>query len=343
MVAGSKFLPEVRTIVADRPASTSRVVRAGRTFLRRMIDLSAAVSELEHWVRLNLGFHSHLRWWELFLEDWNGVTMCGSVIVQAPASVVTSDASGRWGCGAFMEEGYWFQFRWPAEWENVHITAKELLPIVVACAVWGDRWQRCTIRCLCDNAAVVAIMRSGSSKDPLVMHLLPCLFFFMAYYQIVSHIPGSLNEAADHLSRDTLPSFLQITPGAKSHPTPLGEELMATLVTQQSDWTSASWRAALRLADSSHRTYKSGENRFLHFCQMSGVSPLPVSEGVLCKFVSYLAGEGLKHRSIKPYLSGVRYLQIRCGYADPFHNSQLPCLDYTMKGVKQVQAGVGWQ
>ena len=94
------------------------------------------------------------------------MALCSSVIQRAPAGTLTSDASGRWGCGAFAESGEWFQFCWPPEWEGVHITVKELLPIVVACAVWGHLWPGCTVRCLCDNVAVVAIIKSGTSKDP---------------------------------------------------------------------------------------------------------------------------------------------------------------------------------
>ena len=223
-----------------------RVVRAGRTFLRRIIDLSCNVKELDHWVCLNRGFRSDLRWWDLFLEDWNGVAMCDSVIYRPPEATITSDASGRWGCGALTDSGEWFQFRWPAEWEGVHITSKELLPIVAACAVWGHLWQGFTVRCLCDNAAVVAIVRSGSSRDPCVMHLMRYLFFFTARYQLILapvHLPGKLNVAADHLS---LSSFLQLTPGAKEEPTPLGADMMAALVTDQPDWTSESWRSVLR-------------------------------------------------------------------------------------------------
>ena len=194
-----------------------RVVRAGRTFLRRMIDLSASAKELDHWVRLNRGFQSDLCWWDSFLEDWNGVALCRSVISRPPEATVTSDASGRWGCGAFNDRGDWFQFQWPQEWADVHITCKELLPIVVACAVWGGQWQGRAVRCLCDNAAVVAIIRSGTSRDPGVMHLMQCLFFFMARFQVVlqpAHIPGKQNEAADHLSKEALSSFLQLMPTA---------------------------------------------------------------------------------------------------------------------------------
>ena len=65
-----------------------------------------------------------------------------------------------------------------------------------------------------------------------------------------------------------------------------------------------------------------------------------MSEALLCKFVSFLAGEGLKHRTIKTYLSGVRFLHIRSGFPDPFL-SHMPRLDYTMKGVKRVEAEKG--
>ena len=105
--------------------------------------------------------------------------------------------------------------------------------------------------------------------------------------------------------------------------------------------SSAAFHFAKGLADSMHETYRAGENRFLRFRQLAGASPLPVSEGLLCKFVTYLVSEGLKHQSLKTYLSGVWYWQIRSGYLDPFHNSHMPRLDYTMKGIKRVEAQTG--
>ena len=49
--------------------------------------------------------------------------------------VLTSDASESWGCGAFMSDGQLFQLQLPACWDGVHITVKELLPIVLGIAV----------------------------------------------------------------------------------------------------------------------------------------------------------------------------------------------------------------
>ncbi len=86
-----------------------RVVRPGRSFLRRMITLSTVARELHHRIRLKRGFRSDLQWWAMFLRGWNGVSMMASVARQHPQRTLTSDALGNWGCGAFSCTGEWFQ------------------------------------------------------------------------------------------------------------------------------------------------------------------------------------------------------------------------------------------
>lgn len=222
-----------------------KVVRPGRTFLRRMIELATVAKELHHHIRLNRGFKSDLEWWGLFLPTWNGITMMSSVCRTQPMTTVTSDASGGWGCGAFSSDGQWFQCRWPGSWDSVHITVKELLPIVVAIALWGHEWQGRTIRCRSDNAAVVSIINSGRSKDQLAMHLMRSLFFFTAKRGCILqavHVEGRLNIAADALSRGNLALFHHQVPDACQNPTPIPKELVQLLLVQRPDWTSENWR-----------------------------------------------------------------------------------------------------
>ena len=89
---------------------------------------------------------------------------------------LTSDASGNWGCGAF-----WNQFRFqPAGMESAHITIKELVPVVLAAAVWGEEWSGQTVHAHCNNAAVVAILNTETSKSNEVMHLVRYLSFLKA-------------------------------------------------------------------------------------------------------------------------------------------------------------------
>ena len=154
---------------------TCCVVRPGRTFLRRMINLSTKARRLHHNVRLNKSFKSDLSWWSVFLPTWNGVSMMSGVTKSRATAVVTSDVSGNWGCGAYTSTGEWFMLQWPLSWLRIHITVKELLPLVVWVAMWGKRWLGGSVVCCCDNAAVVAILKSGWCKDELAMHLLRSL------------------------------------------------------------------------------------------------------------------------------------------------------------------------
>ena len=90
-----------------------------------------------------------------------------------PSATVTSDASGGWGCGVFTHSGEWFQFQWHKAWEHVHITVKELLPIVVACAVWTGLtaclFGHTITHRVTSTSSSVLIPSSARSKDPVYM------------------------------------------------------------------------------------------------------------------------------------------------------------------------------
>ncbi len=65
------------------------------------------------------------------------------------------------------------------------------------------------------------------------------------------------------------------------------------------------------------------------------IPALPVSQVALCSFVAYLADQGLKHRTIKVYLSAVRHLQISAAQPDPFNGKSMPQLEYVLRGIKK--------
>ena len=60
------------------------------------------------------------------------------------------------GCGVLTSDGQWFQVQWPISRASVHIAAKELVPVVIAVAVWGKQWPGQTVLVCSDNMAVVA-------------------------------------------------------------------------------------------------------------------------------------------------------------------------------------------
>ena len=86
-----------------------------------------------------------------------------------------SDASGSFGCGAW-QNSRWFQFTWPADYAGQSIATKELVPIVMACVLWGEAWWNQQIVAHCDNQAVVEVVNAGYCRDSALMQLLRCLF-----------------------------------------------------------------------------------------------------------------------------------------------------------------------
>ena len=217
-----------------------KVIRPGRSFLRRMIDLLRVPARPHHHVRLNRQFRADLQWWRTFATGWNGVAVLPPE--HAPTFSLTSDASGHWGCGAWTQQS-WFQFEWPDAARSHHISFKELFAVLLACVLWGKRWRGARTRCWCDNQAAVHCINKRSCRDPSLMNLLRCLSFIEALYQFeltASYIPGALNSLADDLSRNSLSSFLRKALQVDGTPTPIPPQLPELLLDHH-DWTSPHW------------------------------------------------------------------------------------------------------
>ncbi len=223
-----------------------KVVPAGRSFLRRLLDLSMTVSKMDWWLRLNAAARADIEWWWRFGVQWNGVSMMKGVIAaKEPQVVLTTDASGRWGCGAVCGNK-WFQLNWERaaaakEWS---IMPKELLPIVVAAAVWGRQWRGLTILARCDNMAVVATIRSGSCKEAHAMHLRRCLAFLEAsnaFILVSEHIKGEDNVVADALSRDRLSLAHSLMQEASAEAELVPLELVEGLTARGAEWSEQLW------------------------------------------------------------------------------------------------------
>jgi hypothetical protein len=222
-----------------------KVVRAGRSFLRRMLDLLKGRqhhSRHPHHIRLNKSFRSDLVWWRLFASRWNGVSFLPPP-PHLPGLLMASDASGSWGCGAWHGT-HWFQLPWDSRSEALPIMAKELLAVLLACAVWSPSWSHHRVTVLCDNQAVVACLRSRSCHDHHIMHMLRTLAFIeasLAFTIDPQYISTTDNHLADDLSRNCLLSFLSKVPHADQTATPLPMPLVELLLDPSMDWTSPQW------------------------------------------------------------------------------------------------------
>jgi hypothetical protein len=111
--------------------------------------------------------------------------------------------------------------------------------------MWGAQWQATTVLIRSDTKAVVASLSSGTAKDALLMHLLRCLHFYLAHFDIrviARHVAGVENTAADALSRNNLDVFFQHQPQANQHPATVPLALQELLLLKSPDWLSPAWR-----------------------------------------------------------------------------------------------------
>ena len=150
-----------------------RIVKPGRTFLRWAINLlrSPGTTEGHHHVQLNREFRADLQRWKTFVVHWNGMSMLPCR--PQPTFLATSDAYGRWGCGAWSGSS-WFQFRWPTAAKDRHISFKELFAGLVSAAVWGKHWRGTRVQWRCDNQhAVQAVCKRFCHDHDLNTPYLP--------------------------------------------------------------------------------------------------------------------------------------------------------------------------
>ena len=143
----------------------------------------------------------------------------------------------------------------------------------------------------CDNSSVVAAINRQYTREPEAMHLLRCLWFFVAYFDLdvrCIHIVGVHNCTADHLSCNNLRAFFCVHPQGLHRCTPLPQPLLQLLGTGGPDW-----RARLDihpiqeavhhyfengLAPSTRQCYNAGQQRYLKFCTQANITPFPTSE-----------------------------------------------------------------
>jgi len=151
-----------------------------------------------------------------------------------------SDASESLGCAVLFED-QWFQWQWSHQVCNWHIAMKELLPIVLAMLIWGEELAGAKVVCDCDNSSVVEVLNNSYSRDPVLMNMGHCPFFLTEHYHLsleAVHLPGKTNVAADALSRNNLPLFFQVSPGARPDPSPIPSQALWILL---EDWTLTNW------------------------------------------------------------------------------------------------------
>ena len=202
----------------------SQVVRGGRTFSRRMINLANSVTG--KWDKVNLPdwFKSDLNWWLRFCKAFNGKAPVIDTKVMFDMPVATD--SSMTGFGAVWSEDYvvgsWDEC--PRVFADFNVSANhwaqgpsfikddpdinllELWPVLVSLWRWGRCWIGCKVRFKSDNTQVVRMVNTGRSRSIHCMYWLRELFWLCFIYDlhiVAEYIRTTDNIVPDYLSRIT--------------------------------------------------------------------------------------------------------------------------------------------
>ena len=94
----------------------------------------------------------------------------------------------------------------------MHISVRELYPIVLALELWTDQLANKRILFHFDNISVVYCINKQTYKNADSMRLVVQALTFHIYFE-AEHVPGITNILADKLSRFQIEDFKQLATG----------------------------------------------------------------------------------------------------------------------------------
>lgn len=201
---------------------TCSVVLPGRTFLRRMINVTVGVRRPTHLIRLKRDMKGDLNMWLQFLNHFNGKSFFLDFIwVSSVTLHLYTDSSGSLGYGAVFGHK-WFNGEWPIKWKSKNIIVLEMFPIVLSVRIWADNLANRCVIFHTDNQALAEVINKKTTKDRELLVLVRALVLSCLRHNILFraiHLPGILNTKADALSRLQVDKFKSLDQDADQEPT----------------------------------------------------------------------------------------------------------------------------
>ena len=208
----------------------TEIVRAGRTFLRRLINLSTTVSKLHHHITLNVDARRDIAWWIEFLPKWNGHSLVYDIHTTLATDLHLFTDASNVGFGIIYHQR-WIAQTWPLCIANntmYSIDFRELFAIYAAVATFSHEWVGKRLIFHTDNLTITQAWQKGTSKSTSLMPLIRTMLMNAAinnYSISFQHIPGVANRVADALSRQRLSEFRALVPDSELRETPVPTDL----------------------------------------------------------------------------------------------------------------------
>ena len=199
----------------------TKIIPAGRAFLRRLIELIQPSKPQWYKVRVNRPIKQDLQVWKSFLLKFNGRSVITPEIwCQQIKFHLFTDASGEGYSGILGKR--WFNGYFPPSWKSVNIAIKEFVPVYLCYKLWSHMFRESICLFHTDNMSCVYIVMSQTSYVPQIMDMLREMVLHAMFNNIqfqATHIPGRLNKCADLLSRFQVQRALELYP--ELNPTPM--------------------------------------------------------------------------------------------------------------------------
>ena len=195
---------ELRSIIG-KLSFVSKCVRQSRVFLSRLLELLRSINWKPYTrIEISEDFRKDLRWWELFMERFNGVAFIPSSIWTEPDVSMATDSCLS-GCGGISSNEY-FHAEFPPfiSKQGLAIHKLEFLAVLIGSRIWGSKFRGLKLRIFCDNKSVVDVINSSKTKDPFMATCLRELWLVVSTFEYelrAVHLPGEENRVADWLSR----------------------------------------------------------------------------------------------------------------------------------------------
>lgn len=197
-------------------AHCSKVIKGGRTFSRRIIDLLKGLPPRNKRIRLSDEFIHDLCWWREFSAKFNGRNLMTKYNFGQGPWFCTDSCMGGYGLwsGSDWQAGYFNVSISPDtheidadhnHWMNVHVEEESSnIPVWLGVRRFAGIWANFHVVCYTDNANVMTMINKGISSNKTCMCIIRDLFWICASSNIhltARHIAGKDNVIADVLSR----------------------------------------------------------------------------------------------------------------------------------------------
>ena len=178
-------------------------VREGRLFFSRLLSLLKSAGKSKR-IPVSHDAKKDIAWWNVFVQDYNGVSLIPSNCWSAPDKILSTDSclSG----GGAVSQTHFMHFELPASiiMEGKYINQFEMYVVLIAIRNWKESLSGQNVLLYCDNQTTIIALQSGRVSCPFMQKCLREIRFHSAKLNFrvrAVYLASADNCLADSLSR----------------------------------------------------------------------------------------------------------------------------------------------